>query len=215
MTAGGLLSACGHLKWFFGCALGHLVKLMMLAFLSLSRVFHVLSEAELAQGYCDLFLAPSGQVPDARYAWVLELKYLPATARRKDIEAAFAQAGAQLGRYMSDSGLLSIVSQGKEMRAGTLVFVSGREVLFRSWEPGDKPASARGKAPRPKGGARRPAKSAGTRGGRRPGPSLTPRLSRRSLFARDGDLLSAGGRRPRRVAFDGLVSRLRAALSLS
>lgn len=24
MTAGGLLSACGHLKWFFGCGLGHL-----------------------------------------------------------------------------------------------------------------------------------------------------------------------------------------------
>jgi len=24
MTAGGLLGACGHLKWFFGCALGHL-----------------------------------------------------------------------------------------------------------------------------------------------------------------------------------------------
>lgn len=23
MTAGGLLSACGHLKWFFGCGLGH------------------------------------------------------------------------------------------------------------------------------------------------------------------------------------------------
>ncbi|HRI69115.1 MAG TPA: hypothetical protein PK156_33020 [Polyangium sp.] len=24
MTAGGILSACGHLKWFFGCGLGHL-----------------------------------------------------------------------------------------------------------------------------------------------------------------------------------------------
>lgn len=24
MTAGGLLSACGHVKWFYGCALGHL-----------------------------------------------------------------------------------------------------------------------------------------------------------------------------------------------
>lgn len=23
MTAGGILSACGHIKWFFGCALGH------------------------------------------------------------------------------------------------------------------------------------------------------------------------------------------------
>lgn len=131
------------------------LKLMMLAFLSLSRVFHVLSEAELAQGYCDLFLGPSGQVPDARFAWVLELKYLPATARPKEIEAAFTQAAAQLGRYMSDSGLLSIVAQGKELRAGTLVFVSGREVLFRPWEPGGEPGGARGKAPRPKRGARR------------------------------------------------------------
>jgi hypothetical protein len=23
MTAGGLVSVCGHLRWFFGCALGH------------------------------------------------------------------------------------------------------------------------------------------------------------------------------------------------
>lgn len=29
MTAGGLLSACGHLKWFFGCGLGHLGVILM------------------------------------------------------------------------------------------------------------------------------------------------------------------------------------------
>jgi hypothetical protein len=59
------------------------IKLMMLAFLSLSRIFYPLSEKELAQGYCDLFLGVSPLYPDtgAKFAWLLELKYLPAGAK--------------------------------------------------------------------------------------------------------------------------------------
>ena len=45
------------------------VKLMMLAFISLSRLFYPLSEKEFAQGYCDLFLGVSPLYPAAKYAW--------------------------------------------------------------------------------------------------------------------------------------------------
>lgn len=41
------------------------LKLMLVAFISLSRMFHVLSEKEFAQGYCDLFLGASRHVPGA------------------------------------------------------------------------------------------------------------------------------------------------------
>jgi hypothetical protein len=57
------------------------LKLMLMTFLSLSRMFHLLSEKEFAQGYCDLFLGASNRVPGARFSWLLEFKYLKANAR--------------------------------------------------------------------------------------------------------------------------------------
>ena len=107
------------------------LKLMLLAFISVSLVFYPLSEKEFAQGYCDLFLGPSGKVPDAKYAWLLEIKYLPSTAKQEQIEEAFTQAAAQLDRYCADPRLVPMVTRGLELRAGTLVFVSGKDVLFR------------------------------------------------------------------------------------
>jgi hypothetical protein len=81
------------------------LKLMLMAFISVSRVFSPLSEKELAQGDCDLFLGPSGQVSDAKYAWLLKIKYLQASAKPEAIEEAFMQAASQIERYRSDARL--------------------------------------------------------------------------------------------------------------
>jgi hypothetical protein len=70
------------------------IKLMMLAFISLSRLFYPLSEKEMAQGYCDLFLGVSPLHPVAKFAWLLELKYLPAGAKPAAIEHAFTETRA-------------------------------------------------------------------------------------------------------------------------
>ncbi len=107
------------------------LKMMLLTAVVLSGTFHVLSEKELALGYCDLFLSPSVSAPEARFAWMLELKYLPAAARPDEIEAAFARAEEQLHRYQSDTQLLPALTRGRQLRAGTLVFVSHKDVLFR------------------------------------------------------------------------------------
>ncbi|MCC6552351.1 MAG: AAA family ATPase [Polyangiaceae bacterium] len=109
------------------------LKMMLLTCLVLTGIFDVLSEKELAQGYCDLFLSPAPGTRDARYAWMLEIKYLGATAKPEEIEEAFAAAGAQLARYTSDAALLPRVTQGKELRVGTIVFVSHKEAMFRPW----------------------------------------------------------------------------------
>jgi len=131
------------------------LKLMLLAYISQSRVFHILSEKEFARGYCDLFLGLSGNVSAARFAWMLEVKYLPTDAGKKAVESAFTQALAQLDRYASYTALVPLLTRGKELKAGALVFVGAREVLFRPWpreaEPPKKPA----KRPKPaKPGAR-------------------------------------------------------------
>src|SRR6185369_16623148 len=123
------------------------LKLMMLAFISLSRVFHPLSEKEFAQGYCDLFLGVSPLHTAARFAWLLELKYLPAGAKEPKIEAAFVQAAEQLARYTSDERLVPLLTQGQALKAGAILFVGAKKVLFRPYPPAPEgKAGIRGKA---------------------------------------------------------------------
>jgi hypothetical protein len=118
------------------------LKMMLLTGIVITGVFQVLSEKEFAQGYCDLFLTPARATHNARYAWMLEIKYLPGTAKPEEIEAAFAQAHAQLDRYTTDAQLLPAVTQGKELRSGVLLFHSNKEVLFRPHEPPRPPPAA-------------------------------------------------------------------------
>jgi hypothetical protein len=126
------------------------LKLMLLAYISQSRVFDILSEKEFSGGYCDLFLGLTGEVPAAKYAWMLEVKYLRTQAKSAEIERAFDDAFAQLDRYASDQALVSLLTRGKELRAGALVFVGAKDVLFRAW-----PRAPRAPKKRTKKGARR------------------------------------------------------------
>jgi hypothetical protein len=109
------------------------LKLMLLAYISQSRMFHILSEKEFSRGYCDLFLGLSEDVPAARFAWMLEVKYLKTQARASEVERAFTEAHEQLDRYASDKELVPLLTLGKELKAGALVFVGARDVLFRPW----------------------------------------------------------------------------------
>ena len=86
-------------------------------------------------------LPASRSVPAAKYSWLLELKYLKAGARPAQIEAAFAEAAAQVARYASDQALLPLLLGNRALKAGMLVFVGAKKVLFRPWPPPPKPAA--------------------------------------------------------------------------
>ncbi len=107
------------------------LKMRFMGAILTSSIFHVLSEKEFAQGHTDLFLSPMPGLPNANYAWMLELKYLPATAEKGQIEAAFAQAEEQLRRYVSDQHLVPMLARGLRLRVGTLVFVDCKAVEYR------------------------------------------------------------------------------------
>ena len=109
------------------------LKLALMAFLSLSKMFRILSEKELAQGFCDLFLGASPHVPAARYAWLLELKYVPTGASAEAIESAFTQAAKQIERYASDDNLVPLLVGHRTLKAGTLLFVGAQDIQFRPW----------------------------------------------------------------------------------
>ena len=112
------------------------IKLLLMTYASLGRAFYPLSEKEFAQGYGDLFLGASREVAGAKYSWLLELKYLKTGDRAPQIEAAFAEAEAQVTRYASDQALLPMLLGDRELRAGMVVFVGAKKVLYRPWGGG-------------------------------------------------------------------------------
>ena len=119
------------------------IKLLLLTYASLGRAFYPLSEKEFAQGYGDLFLGASRDVAGARFSWLLELKYLKTGAKQAQIEAAFTEARAQVARYASDQALLPILLGDRALKAGMLVFVGSKKVLYRPWEGEAKRAPVR------------------------------------------------------------------------
>jgi hypothetical protein len=119
------------------------IKLLLMMYASLGHAFHPLTEKELAQGYCDLFLAASPTMPSARFSWLLELKYLKTGTKPAGIEAAFAKAEQQVERYAGDQALLPLLVGDRELKAGMLVFVGTKKVLFRPWPPPPRPMARR------------------------------------------------------------------------
>lgn len=113
------------------------MKMLLMGTMLMSSVFYVLTEREFAQGYNDLFLTPTRGIRDAKFAWMIELKYLKSDATHEDQANAFAQAEAQLRKYASDQQLVPMLTRGLQMKAGTLLFVGLREVQWREWlQPG-------------------------------------------------------------------------------
>ncbi len=137
------------------------IKLLLMTYASLGRAFYPLSEREFAQGYGDLFLAASKNVAGANFSWLLEFKYLKVGAKQAQIEAAFAEAEAQVVRYSADPALLPHLLGDKKLKAGMLVFLGAKKVLFRPWdgaakrapentEKPAKPEKPKKQAPRPR-----------------------------------------------------------------
>jgi hypothetical protein len=107
------------------------MKMLLIGTLVTSNLFYVFSEKEFAQGFNDLFLRPLPRVPHAKYAWMLELKYLATGADDAAIDRVVVQAEAQLQRYLADGQLVKTLSEGYELKAGTLVFVGAKDVVWR------------------------------------------------------------------------------------
>lgn len=116
------------------------LKMILITSAVMSGIFHVLSEKEAKQGFSDLFLTPRFDAWDAKYSWMMELKYVKAKATEASIEKEFADAHEQLQRYMADTTLIPLLTKKHEMKAVTIVFVGAKEIRCRSWpyEPGQE-----------------------------------------------------------------------------
>ena len=88
-------------------------------------VFH--SERELGGGYADICLTPNpASYADMRYGYVVELKYVKRGERGEGaVDAAAAEAAAQLRRYLADETL---------SRQYPTVQFTGLALVFHGWE---------------------------------------------------------------------------------
>jgi hypothetical protein len=120
------------------------MKLMLMAYLCQTQVFNIASELELDQGFCDLLLGLRGNASANKYAWIIEAKYVKTNASAATIDKAVEQGYAQVERYTSDKGIVAMLTLGNAFKAGVLVFVGLKKVLFRAWpkpEPVAKPVA--------------------------------------------------------------------------
>ena len=90
------------------------------AYLSLTPLYLIAPEVELAHGYCDLFLMPDRRrYPQVAHSYILELKYLTARGTEAEAERQWADAAAQVRRYAGD-GKVGQMAQNTELHLITM-----------------------------------------------------------------------------------------------
>jgi hypothetical protein len=107
------------------------MKVILLAYLSLSEEVFAWSEVELGFGYGDLVLLPSRIQPVSAFAFVIELKYLKAGATDEAVVAKLDEGDAQLRRYLADDKLRALAG-GKPWRALSVAFVGTEACWIRA-----------------------------------------------------------------------------------
>jgi hypothetical protein len=107
------------------------MKMLLVGSVVTTDVFHVLSEKEFSRGFNDLYLSPRPTIRNGKYAWLIELKYLPTGSGHAQIAKVVEQAEEQLRKYLSDPNLVPILTRSLDLKTGTLVFIGCQAVEWR------------------------------------------------------------------------------------
>ena len=85
------------------------------AYLSLTPLYLIAPEVEMAHGYCDLFLMPDRRrYPDVAHSYIVELKYLTAKDSEEKAARQWEEAAGQVRRYAGDRKVKQL-SQGTQL----------------------------------------------------------------------------------------------------
>ena len=73
------------------------------AYLSLTPLYLIAPEVEMAHGYCDIFLMPDRKrYPEVAHSYIVELKYLTAKDTKATAEEQWQEAAEQVRQYVND-----------------------------------------------------------------------------------------------------------------
>lgn len=94
------------------------IKLILITYLVNSKAYRPVSERETEGGYIDIYLERDARIPDVKYEWLIELKYIK-KGERNSIDRIIEEGLKQLKRYGESKGL-----QGrKDLKQALLIFI--------------------------------------------------------------------------------------------
>jgi hypothetical protein len=93
------------------------IKIMLLSCLFQSRVYIPSSETETDSGYIDIYLRRSPLLPEVKYEWIFEIKYLKTSEKNRDVHRLDAQK--QLQNYNSSA----MMKDCKGLKKAVILFI--------------------------------------------------------------------------------------------
>jgi len=102
------------------------IKVMLLSTLFISRLYLPVSEDETINGYTDIYLQKHPAIPDIKFEYVFEVKYVKTDATETEIKAKFAEAEMQIKKYKKDSRF----TNRDDLKFVALVFKGKGELLL-------------------------------------------------------------------------------------
>jgi hypothetical protein len=95
------------------------IKILLLAYLFMSRIYVPMSEYETVPGRADIYLQRSHCLPQVKYEWVFELKYCKAGAKESEIAAKRDKGLEQIQQYLASDRLKGHT----DLKAAVIIFI--------------------------------------------------------------------------------------------
>jgi hypothetical protein len=95
------------------------IKILLLAYLLMTKIYIAMSEYETVPGRADIFLQRNPISPYARYEWILELKYCKVSATKAEIDAKRKEALGQVNKYIKAYR----TKERPDLKAAFIVFI--------------------------------------------------------------------------------------------
>jgi hypothetical protein len=95
------------------------IKILLLAYLFMSKIYVPMSEYETVPGRTDIFLQRNPLFPEVKYEWIFELKYCKTGAGESEIAAKRAEGLEQLKQYKHSHRM-----EGRlDLKAALIIFI--------------------------------------------------------------------------------------------
>lgn len=98
------------------------IKVLLFSYLITSNLYRPISESEVEDGYLDIFLERDIRMPEVKYEWIIELKYLKKSKKSK-LEKVKEEGLAQLQKYANSRKF----ANKKDIKQVLIVFIGKDE----------------------------------------------------------------------------------------
>ncbi|SFE33072.1 Predicted AAA-ATPase, partial [Thermoanaerobacter thermohydrosulfuricus] len=98
------------------------IKVILFSYLTISNVYRPISERETEGGYIDIYLERDIRIPDVKYEWLIELKYIKKSEKDK-VDKIKEEGIKQLKRYRESRGL----KERKDVKQALIIFIGKDE----------------------------------------------------------------------------------------